>query len=125
MESRGSTFFLADGGAARTPVAVHLLGSAPCPTAPLEGGFLPGMFTRAWLREKFDVSFPGADAGGPDMRLFTSTLTPEYQRRALLRLLPLLGLGLLMAAVGGRGLYRAIRRRRPGVGPAPRASGRD
>jgi hypothetical protein len=118
VESRGSTFFLAEGGASKAPVAVHLVGSAPCPMAPPEGGFLPGKFTRAWLKETFDVAFPGADVAGPEVRLFTTTLTPEYQRRALWRLLPMLGLGLLMVVIGGRGLLRAVRARPPA---APRA----
>lgn len=118
VEARGSTFFLAEGGPARAPVAVHLLGGAPCPTAPLDGGFLPGKYTRAWLKETFDVAFPGADAEGPEVRLFTTTLTPEYQRKALWRLLPMLALGLLMVLVGGRGLYRAVRGRTPGGAPS-------
>jgi hypothetical protein len=111
VESRGSTFFLGEAGPDRTPVAVHLLDAAPCPPAPPDGGFLPGRFTRAWLKETFDVVFPGADAQGPEVRLFTSTLTPEYQRRALLRLLPWLGFGVLMILVGGRGVLRAARAR--------------
>jgi hypothetical protein len=119
VESRGSTFFLAEGGPSRTPVAVHLLGSVSCPTAPPEGGFLPGRFSRAWLKDTFDVAFSGTDAAGPEVRLFTTTLTPEYQRRALWRLLPLLGLGLLMAFVGGRGLLRTARARTSGPGRSP------
>jgi hypothetical protein len=119
VESRGSTFFLAEAGASRAPVAVHVLGAAPCPTAPPDGGFFPGKFTRGWLKDKFDVAFPGADAQGPEVRLFTTTLAPEYQRKALWRLLPMLAVGLLMAVAGGRGLLRALRAR-----PAARGGAR-
>jgi hypothetical protein len=117
VESRGSTFFLAEGGPAKEPVVLHLLGAEPCPAESPEGGFLPGRYTRAWLKEKFDVTFPGEAAEGADARLFTTTLTPAYQQKAMLRLLPMLALGVLMGYVGVRGLLRARRAGRSGAGP--------
>jgi len=117
VESRGFTYFLAEGGPSRIPVVVLLVGSEPCPAAPVDGGFFPGRITRAWLRETFDVAFGGADAEGPDLKLFTRTITPEYDRKILLRVLPLMGFGLLMVAVGARGLVRALRARALTRGP--------
>lgn len=120
VASRGFTFLLAEGGPSRTPVAVHLVGDVPCPTAPPDGVFIPGTFTRAWFEEAFGVVFPGADAKGPEVRLLTRALAPEYQRQAMLRSLPWLGFGLLMLFIGGRGLFRATRGKPPVRGPAPR-----
>lgn len=117
VEQRGSSFFLATDGA-QSPIAIHLLGVVPCDEVTAEGGFLPGRYTRDWLEEKLGVRFPGPDADGPEVRVFSKTISPEFQRTALLRFLPLLGLGLLMAFVGGRGVYRATRGARPRGGAA-------
>jgi len=122
VEQRGSTFFLAT-DAGETPIALHLLGAVPCEAVTAEGGFLPGRYSRAWLEEKLGVRFPGVEAEGPDVRVFSRTLAPEFQRRALLRLLPMLGLGVLMTFVGARGLYRAVRARGSGRGGARTARG--
>jgi hypothetical protein len=118
VEQRGSTFFLATAGDGEAPIAVHLLGDVACDAVTTEGGFLPGRYTRDWLEEKLGVRFPGGDAQGPEVRVFSRTLAPEYQRSALLRLLPMLGLGLLMWFVGARGLFRTIRARSQAGGSA-------
>lgn len=119
---RGSTFVLAADAAGAVPVAVHVLGDVACDAVGREGGFLPGRFTRVWLKETFDVVFPGA-AEGPEVRLFTQTLAPEYQRRALLRTLPWAGFGALLTFVGARGLVRVVRRLPAGAGPPRRGGG--
>lgn len=97
------TYYFAEDGAGQHPFVVQFSGDVPCEQAVLEGGFVPGRFTRAFLEERYGVKFPGEG----DVRLFTQALAKPFLRKLLLQTLALLLPGVLSLLVGLRAMKRA------------------
>jgi hypothetical protein len=104
---RGATFFVGANPDGKVPFLVQLAGERGCDPAALEGVFLPGRFTRAYLKERIGVALPE----GEDLKVFTESLTPKNQRALLWRTLVFVALGLLLLVPG----VRALRRSRSGA----------
>lgn len=94
----GMTFWLADAG--EVPVLVQRMDDVPCAPGPVEGGFLPGTYDRAFLKERAGLPLPP----GGDVRVFTEALTPAVQRGVVYRTLPWLVLSIALAAIGLKGV---------------------
>jgi hypothetical protein len=97
------TYFFAEDGRGGNPFVVQLTGDVPCEGAVLEGGFVPGRFTRAFLAERYGVKFPGEG----EVRLFTQALAKPFLRKLLLQTLALLLPGALALFIGVRAARRA------------------
>jgi hypothetical protein len=97
------TYYLADDAKGGAPFVVQFTGDEACEGATIEGGFMPGRFTRAYLAERFGVSYPGEG----DLRLFTEALAKPFLRTLLLQTLALLIPGVLSLVVGVRRMKRA------------------
>jgi hypothetical protein len=102
---REFTYFLAEGAGGANPFVVQFAGDVPCEGAVIEGGFVPGRFTRAFLQERYGVKFPGEG----DVRLFTQALSKPFLQKLLLQTLALLIPGVFALFIG----IRAMRRARP------------
>jgi hypothetical protein len=102
----GFTYFVADAPQAE-PFLAQLSGDVPCDAAQLDGGFIPGRFTKDWLKGKIGVDLPIER----DVRLFTTALAPAYLKGVLFRTIAFLIVGLAVLAIGIRSLRRASRPR--------------
>jgi hypothetical protein len=98
----GDTFVLGADAAGGHPFLAHLLGEVRCKDIVLEGSFLPGRFTRAFIGERMRVRLPD----GEDLRLFEEAPSPRWQRAELIRTAPWLALAVAALALGVRGLRR-------------------
>ncbi len=98
------TYFLAEPTQGGAPFVVQLSGDVPCEGARLEGGFVPGSYTRAWFKENLGLDVPGEG----DLRLFSQALSPGYLRGIFAVSVALLVAGLAVLAVGIRKLRRAL-----------------
>jgi hypothetical protein len=96
----GTTVVLGTDTAGRHPFVARLIGEIRCKDIVLEGSFLPGKFTRAFIQERMRLSLPE----GEDVRLFTEAPSPRHQKHVLIRTVPWLALGILLLALGIRGL---------------------
>jgi hypothetical protein len=102
----GFTYFLAEAPQGE-PFLAQLSGDVPCESAQLDGGFIPGRFTRDWLKGKLGLELPIEH----DVRLFTETLAPRFLKGVLFRTVAFLIAGLAVLAIGVRSLRRAARPR--------------
>ncbi len=102
----GDTYVLGADPAGAHPFLAHLVGELRCKDIVLEGSFLPGRFTRAFIRERMRVTLPD----GEDVRVFEEAPSPRWQRAVLTRTVPWLALAAAALVVGLRGL-RGLRRR--------------
>jgi hypothetical protein len=102
---RGFTYFLADAPQGGAPFVVQLSGDVPCEGAAIDGGFIPGRFSRPWLKEKLGLELPGEG----ELRFFTQALSPRYLRGVLVKTVAFLVAGLAVLAIGIRSLRRAGR----------------
>lgn len=100
----GFTYFLAEAPQGE-PFLVQLGGDVPCDGAELDGGFIPGRFTRDWLKQKLGLDLPVDH----DVRFFTQALAPRYLKGVLFRTVAFLTAGLAVLAIGIRSLRRATR----------------
>lgn len=100
--SKSHTFYLAVPKAGGAPFVVQRAGDVPCAAGPLEGGFVPGTYTREFLQKRFGVAF----AGEGELRIFTEALSRSYLKSSLARTLVFLSLGLLVLVLGLRSLKR-------------------
>jgi hypothetical protein len=100
----GFTYFIADAPQGE-PFLAQLSGDVPCDAAQLDGGFIPGRFTRDWLKAKIGVDLPIER----DVRFFSAALAPAYLKAALFRMVAFLVAGLAVLAIGIRSLRRASR----------------
>lgn len=98
----GDTFVLGGDAAGGHPFLAHVLGEVRCKDIVLEGSFLPGRFTRAFIHERVRVHLPD----GEDVRLFEEAPSPRWQRAVLTRTAPWLALAVAAVALGARGLRR-------------------
>jgi hypothetical protein len=98
----GDTFVLGADASGGHPFLAHLLGEVRCKDIVLEGSFLPGRFTRAYIHERMRVQLPE----GEDVRLFEEAPSPRWQRAVLTRTAPWLALAVAALALGARGLLR-------------------
>ena len=105
----GFTYFVAEAPQAE-PFVAQLSGEVPCDGAQLDGGFIPGRFTREWLKQKIGIDVP-VDR---DVRFFTQALAPRFLKGVLFRTVGFLVAGLAVLAIGIRSLRRAGR-----AGPSP------
>ncbi|WP_242343971.1 hypothetical protein [Anaeromyxobacter terrae] len=101
--SKSYTFFLAAPRGGGAPFVVQRVGDVPCEAGALEGGFVPGTFTRDFLQKRFGVNLP-TDG---EVRIFTEALSPGYLKAALGRMLLFLAMGFLVFIVGLRAMRRA------------------
>jgi hypothetical protein len=106
--SKSYTFFLAAPKSGGAPFVVQRAGDVPCEAGPLEGGFIPGTYTRDFLRKRFGVSF----AGEGELRVFTEAMSPRYLKSSLTRALVFLAMGFLVFVLGLRAMKRARSARR-------------
>lgn len=106
--SKGYTFYLAAPSAGGAPFVVQRAGDVPCAPGPLEGGFVPGTYTRDFLQKRFGVAF----AAEGELRIFTEALAPSHLKSSLARTLLFLSLGVLVLVLGLRALKR-LRAARP------------
>ncbi len=101
----GFTYFAGEGPQGADPFVAQLSGDRPCEGAALDGGFLPGSFTRAWVKQRFGLDVPGQG----DVRLFTEALAPRFLKGVLFRTVAWFLLGVAVLAVSLRSLRRAQR----------------
>jgi hypothetical protein len=98
----GDTFVLGADASGGHPFLAHLVGELRCKDIVLEGSFVPGRFTRAFIDERVRVKLPD----GEDVRLFEEAPSPRWQRAVLTRTAPWLALAVAALALGARGLGR-------------------
>jgi hypothetical protein len=106
--SKSYTFFLAAPNGGGEPFVVQRAGDVPCEAGPLEGGFIPGMYTRDFLQKRFGVRFEGEG----ELRVFTEAMSPRYLKASLARALVFLAVGFLVFVLGLRAMKRARAPRR-------------
>lgn len=99
----GATFFVGSDRAGQVPFLAQLAGDRGCDAAALDGVFLAGRFTRAFLRERLKISL----GDGEDLRVFTQSLAPPNQRALLYRTLPWMIVGVALVVIAIRRLRRA------------------
>jgi hypothetical protein len=107
------TYFLADSSEGGSPFVAQLSGDVPCEGASLEGGFIPGRYSRAWLKENLGLDVPAEG----ELRVFSQALSPSYLRGVFAVSVALLLGGLAVLATGLRKLRRALVQP---AAPAPR-----
>lgn len=101
--SKSYTFFLAAPAGGGEPFVVQRAGDVPCEAGPLEGGFIPGTYTRDFLQKRFGVRFDGEG----ELRVFTEAISPRYLKTSLARALVFLAIGFLVFVLGLRAMKRA------------------
>jgi hypothetical protein len=106
--SKNYTFFLAAPKGGGAPFVVQRAGDVACEAGPLEGGFIPGTYTREFLQKRFGVSFE--EQG--ELRVFTEALSPRQLKGSLTRTIAFLAMGFLVFLLGLRAMRRARAPRR-------------
>jgi hypothetical protein len=101
--SKSYTFFLAAPKGGGEPFVVQRAGDVPCEAGPLEGGFIPGTYTRDFLHKRFGVRFDGQG----ELRVFTEAISPRHLKSSLARALVFLAMGFLVFVIGLRTMKRA------------------